>query len=211
MTYNVLSMSYVFFDLDKTLITKNSYEIVLNVLRRRRIISWYRFFYYKFILFFAKNIDKKMKTLAHVFKGVDVMRLDKIMKAFIFTEFDSIKNIKAVEELEKHNTRDKKVVLVTTSFEPIAKYAAKFFHIHEYVSTKLEVKNGIYTGKISGKINYKNEKVERLMNHNFTGSFAYSDHNSDIPLLKKATYRYAVNPNKKLRRYAKNHGWFILE
>lgn len=211
MAYNILPMSYVFFDLDKTLITKNSYEIVLNVLRRRRIISIFRFFYYKFILFFAHNIDKKMKTLAHVFKGVEVSRLDKIMKAFIFTEFDGIKNIKAVEELEKHNTRDKKVVLVTTSFEPIAKYAAKFFHIHDYVATKLEVKNGKYTGNISGKINYKGEKVARLSKYNFQNSFAYSDHNSDIPLLKKAAYRYAVNPNKKLRVYAKNHGWFILE
>jgi HAD superfamily hydrolase (TIGR01490 family) len=204
-------MSYVFFDLDKTLITKNSYEIFLNVLRRRRVISWYRFLYYKFILFFARNIDKKMNHLARVFKGVDVNRLDKIMKAFIFTEFDSIKNIKAVGELEKHNTHDKKVILVTTSFEPIAKYAARFFHIHDYVATKLEIKNGKYTGKILGKINYKNEKVASLCKYDFEGSFAYSDHNSDIPMLKKATYRYAVNPNKKLRIYAKNHGWFILE
>ncbi len=211
MTYNLLPMTYVFFDLDKTLITKNSYEIVLNVLRRRRIISIFKFFYYKFILFFTRNIDKKMKTLAHVFKGVEVIRLDKIMKAFIFTEFDSIKNIKAVEELEKHNTHNKKVVLVTTSFEPIAKFAARFFHINDYVATKLEVINGKYTGKISGKINYKEEKVLRLEKYNFNGSFAYSDHNSDIPLLKKATYRYTVNPNKKLRMYAKNHGWFIIE
>ncbi len=203
-------MSYVFFDLDKTLITKNSYEIVLNVLRRRRVISFSKFLYYRFFLFIRSNIDKKMKTLAKVFEGVDMNRLDKVMKAFIFTEFDNIKNIKAVEELEKHNTRDKKIVLVTTSFEPIAKYAAKFFHISEYGSTKLEIKNGKYTGKILGTINYKEEKVNRLNKYNFEGSFAYSDHNSDIPLLKKATYRYAVNPNKKLRKYAKNHGWFII-
>lgn len=204
-------MSYVFFDLDKTLIRKNSYEIVLNVLKRRKVISLSRFLYYKFILFFVRNIDKKMKKLAKVFAGVDVNRLDKIMKAFIFTEFDSIKNTKAVGELEKHNTNDKKIVLVTTSFEPIAKYAANFFHINEYVATKLEVKNGKYTGKISGKINYKDEKVLRLAKYNFIESFGYSDHNSDIPLLKKVAYRYAVNPNKKLRSYAKNHGWFILD
>jgi HAD superfamily hydrolase (TIGR01490 family) len=203
-------MSYVFFDLDKTLITKNSYEIVLHALRRRRVISFRKFFYYKIFLIFSFNIDKKMEMLANVFKGVEMTRLDKIMKAFIFTEFDSIKNLKAVEELEKHNTRDKKLVLVTTSFEPIAKYAAKFFHIPEFVATKLEVKSGKYTGKILGKINYKNEKVMRLSNYDFTESYAYSDHNSDIPLFKKAAYRYAVNPNKKLERYAKNHGWFII-
>jgi HAD superfamily hydrolase (TIGR01490 family) len=204
-------MSYVFFDLDKTLITKNSYEIVLSVLRRRRIISFSRFLYYRFILFSICDIDKKMNMLAMVFKGVDMQRLDKVMKAFIFTEFDKIKNIKAVEELEKHITLGKKIVLVTTSFEPIAKHAACFFHIHEYTATRLEVKNSKYTGRILGKINYREEKVERLKKYNFNDSFAYSDHNSDIPLLKKATYRYTVNPNKRLRVYAKNHGWFILE
>ncbi len=204
-------MSYVFFDLDKTLITKNSYEIVLNVLRRRRVISFRKFLYYRFFLLMRRNIDKKMKTLAKLFQGVDMNRLDKVMKAFIFTEFDQIKNLAAVAELEKHNTRDKKIVLVTTSFEPIAKYAARYFHIHDYVATKLEIKNGKYTGKILGKINYKEEKVNRLRDYDFNDSFAYSDHNSDIPLLKKATYRYAVNPNKRLRRYAKNHGWFLLD
>ncbi len=204
-------MSYVFFDLDKTLITKNSYEIVLNVLRRRRVISFRKFLYYRFFLLMRRNIDKKMKTLAKLFQGVDMNRLDKVMKAFIFTEFDQIKNLTAVAELEKHNTRDKKIVLVTTSFEPIAKYAARYFHIHDYVATKLEIKNGKYTGKILGKINYKEEKVNRLRDYDFNDSFAYSDHNSDIPLLKKATYRYAVNPNKRLRRYAKNHGWFLLD
>lgn len=203
-------MSYVFFDLDKTLITKNSYEIVLNVLRRRRVISFRKFLYYRFFLLMRRNIDKKMKTLAKLFEGVDMNRLDKVMKAFIFTEFDQIKNLTAVAELEKHNTRDKKIVLVTTSFEPIAKYAARYFHIHDYVATKLEIKSGKYTGKILGKINYKEEKINRLRNYDFTDSFAYSDHNSDIPLLKKATYRYAVNPNKRLRRYARNHGWFII-
>ena len=204
-------MSYVFFDLDKTLITKNSYEIVLNALKRRRVISFRKFMYYKFILLFISNIDNKMNLLAGVFKGVEIGRLDKIIKAFIFTEFDPIKNMKAVEELEKHNTRNKKVVLVTTSFEPIAKHAAKFFHIPEYVATKLEVKNGVYTGRILGKINYQDEKVTRLAKYDFAGSFAYSDHNSDIPLLKMADYRYTVNPNKKLRSYARNHGWFILD
>lgn len=203
-------MSYVFFDLDKTLITKNSYEIVLHALRRRRVISFGKFLYYKFFLIYSFNIDKKMKMLARVFEGVEVARLDKIMKAFIFTEFDRIKNPKAVEELEKHNTREKKVVLVTTSFDPIAKHAAKFFNIPEYTATRLEVKNSKYTGKILGKINYGEEKVGRLAKRDFAESYAYSDHNSDIPLFKKAAYRYAVNPNKKLERYAKNHGWFII-
>ena len=203
-------MSYVFFDLDKTLITTNSYELILGALKRRRVISFRKFLYYKFILKLTFNIDKKMKILAGVFVNVDMNRIDKVVKSFIFTEFDGVKNIKAVEELEKHITSGKKIVLVTTSFEPIAKYAAKFFHIPEYTATRLEVKNGKYTGKILGNINYKDEKVNRLKNYDFGGSFAYSDHNSDIPLLKKATYRYAVNPNKKLKVYARNHGWFVL-
>ncbi len=203
-------MSYAFFDLDKTLITKNSYELFLNTLKRRRVIPWSKFFYYKLILKLTYNIDKKMKFLAGVFECVDMNRLDKVAKSFVFTEFASISNTKAREALENHITQGKRIVLTTTSFEPIAKYAAKYFHIHEFKATKLEIKSGKYTGKILGKINYKEEKVNRLKDYDFTDSFAYSDHNSDIRLFKKATYRYAVNPNKRLRRYAKNHGWFVI-
>ncbi|MES2623042.1 MAG: haloacid dehalogenase-like hydrolase [Patescibacteria group bacterium] len=170
-------MSYVFFDLDKTLIRAQSQRLLIQVLYKRKLISFrtvwrLRFFFlsYKLHLVSQNRMEVLFEKAAELFKGVDVEQMRKVTHAFVFAEFADILNFKAVEELEKHISAGKQVVLT------------------------------------SGK-----DKVTHLAKYDFTGSFAYSDHHSDLPLLIKATYRYAVSPTRQLRDYAKSHGWFILE
>lgn len=211
-------MSYVFFDLDKTLIRAQSQKLLLQVLYKRKIISFVtlwklRIFFLKYKLHLIPNNDMSdvYVRVSSYFKGVNVDYLRKVVRAFVFAEFASIQNLRAVEELEKHISAGKHIVLVSAAFEPIVESAAKFFHIPSYTCTKLKVKNGIYTGELEGLPNYGEEKIKKLEKYDFTGSFAYSDHHSDIPLMIKATYRYAVSPTWQLRDYARSHGWFILE
>jgi HAD superfamily hydrolase (TIGR01490 family) len=211
-------MSYVFFDLDKTLIRAQSQKLLLRVLYKRKIISFatvlkLRMFFLAYALHLVshKDVTTVFITVAKYFKGIDEVYLRKIIRAFVFAEFASIQNLRAVEELEKHISAGKQVVLVSAAFKPIVEAAAKFFQIPEYTCTKLQVKDGVYTGELLGNPNYGEEKIKQLEKYDFTGSFAYSDHHSDIPLMIKATYRYAVSPTRQLRDYAKSHGWFILE
>lgn len=211
-------MSYVFFDLDKTLIRAQSQKLLLNVLYKRKLISFMtlwklRMFFLAYRLHIVSHNDimgAYTKTAA-LFKGIKVEQLKKIVRAFVFAEFASIQNLRAVEELEKHVSAGKHVVLVSAAFEPIVESAAKFFQIPNYTCTKLKIKNDIYTGELEGAPNYGEQKIKHLEGHDFSGSFAYSDHHSDIPLMIKATYRYAVSPTRQLRDYAKSHGWFIIE
>ncbi|MES2985773.1 MAG: HAD-IB family hydrolase [Patescibacteria group bacterium] len=211
-------MSHVFFDLDKTLIRTQSQGLLIQVLYKRKIISLvtvlklhFFFLRYKLHLIGEDSMPKLYKESAKLFKGVDVEYMKKVVRAFVFAEFASIQNFRAVEELEKHISAGKHVVLTSAAFEPIVEAAAKFFHIPQYTSTQLKVEDGKYTGEILGIPNYGENKITNLQKYDFEGSFAYSDHHSDIPLMIKATYRYAVSPTKKLRDYAKSHGWFILE
>jgi HAD superfamily hydrolase (TIGR01490 family) len=211
-------MPYVFFDLDKTLIRAQSQRLLIHVLYKRKLISFgtvwkLRFFFlqYKLHLISDKHMIGLYQRAARLFEGVEVEHLRKVANAFVFAEFADILNFKAVEELEKHISSGKKVVLTSAAFEPIVEAAAKFFHIPEYTATKLKTMDGKYTGELSGIPNYGQDKVTHLAKYDFAGSFAYSDHHSDLPLLLKATYRYAVSPTPKLRDYAKSHGWFILE
>jgi HAD superfamily hydrolase (TIGR01490 family) len=211
-------MSHVFFDLDKTLIRVESQKLLISVLYKRKIISYrtlweLRFFFLRYKLHLIKKDGMKDVFIraAHLLKDVDVAYMKKVCRAFVFAEFAHIQNTKAVEELEKHISRGMKVVLTSSAFEPMVEAAAAFFHIPTYTATRLEVKNGVYTGKLLGEPNYGEEKIRKLAQYDFTGSFAYSDHHSDIPLMIKATYRYAVSPTKQLREYAKSHGWFVLD
>lgn len=211
-------MPYVFFDLDKTLIRAQSQGLLIQVLRKRKIISFItglklRFFFlrYKLHLIGENGMAKLYIEAAKLFEGIDVEYMRKVVRAFVFAEFAAIQNFRAVEELEKHISAGKTVVLTSAAFEPIVEAAAKFFHIDQYTSTQLVEKDGIYTGELLGVPNYGENKIKHLEKYNFEGSFAYSDHHSDIPLMVKATYRYAVSPTKKLREYAKSHGWFIID
>lgn len=211
-------MSYVFFDLDKTLIRTQSQGLLIQVLYKRKLISWktvwkLRFFFlrYKLHLIGEDAMPRLYIEVAKLFKGINVEQMRKVTRAFVFAEFAAVQNFRAVEELEKHISAGKTVVLTSAAFEPIVEAAAKFFHIDEYTSTRLEEKDGVYTGNLHGTPNYGKEKITYLEKYNFEGSFAYSDHHSDIPLMIKATYRYAVSPTRELRDYAKSHGWFILE
>jgi HAD superfamily hydrolase (TIGR01490 family) len=211
-------MSYVFFDLDKTLIRAQSQKLLLHILYKRKIISYItlwklRIFFlaYGLHLISHKDVLVVFKKVAKLFKNVNQEYMRKVVRAFVFAEFASIQNLRAVEELEKHISAGKRVVLVSAAFEPIVEAAAKFFQIPTYTCTKLQVKNGVYTGELLGIPNHGENKIKNLEGYDFTGSFAYSDHHSDIPLMIKATYRYAVSPTRQLRDYAKSHGWFILE
>lgn len=216
--YNTDSMTYVFFDLDQTLIKVQSQRLLLKTLYKKRFIGFKQlwrlrmfFFRYRLHLISHKNLTVVYEYVAQMFKGVDVAKLRKAVRAFVFTEFAAVRNYPAVEELEKHITAGKDIVLCSSAFEPIVEAAALFFHIPEYVCTKLEIKNDTYTGNLDGMPNYGEEKIKKLSKYSFEGSFAYSDHHSDIPMIEKATYRYAVSPTRQMRAYAKSHGWFIIE
>ena len=211
-------MTYVFFDLDKTLISVQSQSLLLKTLYNRRFISLYDlwrlrvfFLLYKMHLISRSDMSSTYEYVARIFKGMPVEKIRKAVRAFVFAEFAGVRNDRAVEELEKHISAGKEIVLTSSAFTPIVETAAAFFHIPHFTSSELEVRDGLYTGRLKGVPNYGEEKIKKLSPYSFAGSFAYTDHHSDIPLLKKATYRYAVNPTRRLRAYAKANGWFILE
>ncbi len=211
-------MTYVFFDLDKTLINGQSQNLLLNALYKKKIISFTTM--WKLRLFFLKyklnivpetEISRIYTAAAKALKGADVAYVQKVVRAFVNAEFADIQNLRAVEELEKHITAGKQVVLISAAFEPVIEAAARFFQIPEYISTKLAIKDGKYTGELDGVPNYGEQKIKNVEYYNLEGSSTYSDHHSDIPLFLKTTYRYAVSPTRELRRYATDHGWFIIE
>ena len=72
-------------------------------------------------------------------------------------------------------------------------------------------------GKIVGSDCLGSEKVRRLQTIDeyrgldLTNSYAYSDHESDLPLLELVGKPVAVTPTGQLRRIAIDRGWKIEE
>lgn len=89
--------------------------------------------------------------------------------------------------------------------------------IDHFVANRLEFVNGYATGRVlppvmasATKAKWIREYAERE-NINLSGSFAYSDSISDLPMLSIVGHPVAVNPDFRLRQNARQHDWAVLD
>src|SRR2546427_12996927 len=84
------------------------------------------------------------------------------------------------------------------------------------LGSRSEVVDGRYTGRPAGPFNYREGKVlsmrelalrERI---DLTASYAYSDSESDLPMLRAVGHPVVVNPDAELARIAREEEWEIL-
>jgi HAD superfamily hydrolase (TIGR01490 family) len=149
-------------------------------------------------------------------KGKNVSEIELIVKDF----FEDIleKNIYSGSQkiIEEHQNQGREVILVSNAADVLIEKIAEYLNISEFLSTKLEIIDKMYTGNIVGDIMYGNNKVEalkkylQLKNVSFNNCWAYADHTSDIFLLSHVAHPYTVNPTKKLKETAIMKKWPIL-
>ncbi|NBV12351.1 MAG: HAD-IB family hydrolase, partial [Actinobacteria bacterium] len=81
------------------------------------------------------------------------------------------------------------------------------------IGTKAEIKDGKYTGNLTGKLLHGKEKavaiteLAKLSGIDLKDCYAYSDSYNDLPLLSAVGNPRAINPDAKLRIMAFSQGW----
>ena len=114
-----------------------------------------------------------------------------------------------------HLAQGVEVWLVTATPTEFACYVAQRLGFTGALGTQAEKKDGIYTGKLIGKVLHGKEKaiaVRELATKNgydLANSFAYSDSHHDIPLLEAVGNPRAINPDTLLQRRAHKSHWPI--
>ena len=80
------------------------------------------------------------------------------------------------------------------------------------IATELEEIDGTYTGKVL-HFNKGQAKVDKLMELverggcDLSRSYAYTDSHTDLPLLEAVGHPYAINPDRQLRKIARERDW----
>ena len=133
-----------------------------------------------------------------------------------------LKEIKksALDLVQSHQEAGDEVVIVTATNEFVTRPIATAFGVQELIAIEL-VRNlqGEFTGDISGTPSFREGKVTRveawlagrtLCWQDVETTF-YSDSMNDLPLLEKATFPVATNPDDRLRQVATERGWRILD
>ena len=212
-----------FFDLDKTVIAKASMvalgpEFHARGLLRRRTLVRGVFLQILFLRFGAseERLAKIRRSVLKVTKGWDhdevrllvAETLNEIMEPLIYSE--------ALELIRHHQEAGDEVWLVSTSPAEIVEPFAEILGITGSISSKAMIdENGKFTGEMEFYAVGENKalamrEIAADRDIDMDESYAYSDSETDIPMLLAVGHPFAVNPDRTLTRVAQEHQWPIL-
>lgn len=216
-----MSKELVIFDIDNTIVKGQSQKLLLSYLYRKKIIgfSYYLRIYVWFILYKLGLIRNPKKTMEYAFmflKGKVVEETEKIIDNFFEEVLKKHIFEEAINLINDHRSKNREILLLSNIIDVLAKKITDFLGVRYCISTKLEIIDGKYTGKILGDIVYgENKEVfakNFIQGNNFSvnTSWAYGDHITDLNVLKSVKYPFAVNPDKSFYKEAQKRKWPIL-
>lgn len=120
-----------------------------------------------------------------------------------------------IDIAQTHLSNDEEVWLVTAASQEMAQVIAQKLGFTGALGTRVEVKDGIYTGELIGHLLHGKAKVtaiKELANErgfDLSQCYAYSDSHNDLPLLLAVGHPSAINPDAALRIRALRESWPI--
>ncbi|MEU7024943.1 HAD-IB family hydrolase [Streptomyces sp. NPDC046203] len=118
---------------------------------------------------------------------------------------------------QAHLDAGQKVWLVTAAPVETAAIIARRLGLTGALGTVAESVDGVYTGKLVGELLHGPAKAEAVRalaaaeGLELARCAAYSDSHNDIPMLSLVGHPYAINPDAKLRKYAKDREWRLRD
>jgi HAD superfamily hydrolase (TIGR01490 family) len=117
----------------------------------------------------------------------------------------------------EHQDAGRRVYIVTAASQGLATLLAGVLVLDGAIGSEFSgVHDGVYTGRPTGRFIYRGNKakaIEELARRediDLAESYAYSDSESDLPMLELVGHPVAVNPDPKLAKIARERGWEVL-
>ncbi len=105
------------------------------------------------------------------------------------------------------------VVLVSGALECVIRHLARDLGATEVIANRLELKDGIATGKLLHPVVAGPEKARIVRDHarargyDLDECYAFSDSYSDVPMLSVVGHPAVVNPDRRLSLLARAYSW----
>ncbi len=122
----------------------------------------------------------------------------------------------ALALLQRHRGLGHTLLIITATNRFITEPIATLLGVDDLIATDPEMRDGHFTGRISGIPSYRQGKVTRLETwlldhpHDLTQAHFYSDSHNDIPLLERVGHPVAVDADPTLLETARRRGWPTL-
>jgi HAD superfamily hydrolase (TIGR01490 family) len=215
-------MQLALFDLDNTLLSGDSdfewaqFLIAQGVLDREVYEARNQAFYDQYkagTLDIHEFLDFQLKPLSRHPRA----QLDAWHREFMATRIRPIVRERARELVARHAADLCAIITATNSF--VTAPIAREFGVAHLIATEPELRDGAFTGGVSGTPCFRDGKVVRLdqwlaaRGLTLAGcerSWFYSDSHNDLPLLSRVSDPVAVDPDDTLQRHAEQHGWPVI-
>ena len=211
-----------FFDLDKTLLRRSSALALAGSFRARGMIGRRQLAKAALLqlLFVLRGADAEaVQRMAE--RGLLVLRghtpeqiralvadaLEPVLKPLVYAE--------PLALLARHRDDGQRVYIVSAALQEIVEALAHDLGFDGALGTVAEIDDGVYTGHSARALHgeAKADAVRELAGReriDLGASFAYSDSHTDLPFLEVVGHPIAVNPDRELRRVARERGWPVL-
>jgi HAD superfamily hydrolase (TIGR01490 family) len=217
-------MEAAFFDLDKTVISRSSTLALSRPLYRAGLVSrgqLLRGAYAQLVYLLVGADEGKMERLKEgmlqLTKGWDRAQVERVVEDVLLEVIDPYVYAEALDLMELHRTEGRRIYIVSSSPEEVVRPLARHFGVTGVIATRAAIgPDGKYTGELEYYA-YGEEKaaavraVAERSGIDLTGSFAYTDSITDLPLLSAVGNPVAVNPDRELRKAAEERGWPIRD
>ena len=122
-----------------------------------------------------------------------------------------------LERAYAHQDAGVPIYILTAASQEMADLLARVLAFDGGLGSRSEIVDGRYTGRPAGPFNYREGKVLAMRELadregiELAASYAYSDSESDLPMLRAVRHAVVVNPDAALRRIAAAEGWEVVE
>lgn len=208
------------FDLDYTLLDKDSEILWLEFVTRERLAGEVFLKELETYLAVASTlelpIEEFQKMMLHPLTLYPWDVLQDLRRRYLQV-IPGLVRPRMMQRVGWHREQGHTVLLATAANCFIATPVAEMLAFENLLCTQIEHNGQGFTGNLSGLPAFQEGKATLVRQWaagqglSLAGSWAYSDSHNDLPLLNMVEHPVAVTPNAKLRAYALEHAWQIIE
>jgi HAD superfamily hydrolase (TIGR01490 family) len=211
-----------FFDLDRTLIAGSSsfqfgraaYKAGLMTRKQMARDSW------EHVVFRLRGstdagTEAVKQRVAEMLRGAKVRDLQRLSPSVLAGVLPRLYP-EMLKLAYAHQDAGRPIFICTAAAQEMAELMAVVLTFDGAVGSVAEVVDGVYTGREGGPFNYREGKAQAIRELaqregiDLDASYAYSDSESDLPMLRLVGHPVAVNPDAELARVAREEGWEIM-
>jgi HAD superfamily hydrolase (TIGR01490 family) len=211
-----------FFDLDRTLIRRSSALALAGPFQERGLIgrkqlakaaAWQALFAARGAG--VETVRKAAEDGLMLLKDLQVEEMRALVGEAMETALKPLVYREPLDLVAKHRERGEPVYVVSATLQEIIEPLAEELGFDGAVGSLCEVVDGRYTGRSLRACHGpgKADAVRELAvaeGIDLSRSTAYSDSHTDLPFLEAVGRPVAVNPDRELRRIARERGWPML-